>query len=250
MRELDAAGLAGRDDPMLRHHVDAAGVTRAWAAGGATVVEHAVAWGDSPPGALALLGLGPAADLDPLLAAVAGAGADPWRLVVEQTSADAVPAAWRFAPSHAWHWMLTRTPPAPDGAAADVEVVEVTGRTAEVDVVLDAVQRTSFVGGASAVETWLGVEGPDGGLLAVGALVRRPDGTGQLRGITTLPGHTGRGLATAVSAALTRRALEHGTGVATLGVFTDNGRAVRVYERLGYRVGHTLVAGRTGEPSA
>jgi ribosomal protein S18 acetylase RimI-like enzyme len=79
----------------------------------------------------------------------------------------------------------------------------------------------------------------------VGALVRQGDGTGHLRGITTLAAHRGRGLGAAVTAALTTRALAAGSGLATLGVYTDNEVAVRLYRRLNYEVVHTFVAGPT-----
>ena len=61
-----------------------------------------------------------------------------------------------------------------------------------------------------------------------------------------LPAVRGRRLGTTLSAALTRHALQHGSGVATLGVYVDNLPAVRIYERLGYRVVHTFTSGQVG----
>ena len=80
----------------------------------------------------------------------------------------------------------------------------------------------------------------DDRLVAAGALNRQHDGTGQLRGITVLPSEERRGLGRLVSTALTRRALAGASGTASLGVYTDNAPAIRLYERLGYRTVHTF----------
>lgn len=243
MREVDVEGLlAGSEDPFVHHHLDRSLVRRAWLDGPAVVVEHRVAWPDAPHDAVGLLCLGPAEALDALVARVAPRVPRPWRVVAESGSEPALPDAWRPTAPHRWHWMSTRTPP-PE--VAGPAVVEPPGD--EVDAVLDAANPGSFARpGTTGVECWLGVRGDDGRLAAVGALLRQPgDGTGHLRGITTLADRRGRGLGAVVSAALTRRALAAGPGIATLGVYTDNEVALRLYCRLGYRVRHTFVAGTT-----
>jgi ribosomal protein S18 acetylase RimI-like enzyme len=79
-------------------------------------------------------------------------------------------------------------------------------------------------------------------LTGVGAVERMHDGTGHLRGVTVRPAYEGRGLGRALSAALTRLAIVP-TGVATLGVYTDNARAIGLYTSLGYGVAHTFTSG-------
>jgi ribosomal protein S18 acetylase RimI-like enzyme len=242
VREIGVEELfATTTHPLVRHHLDPALTRRAWVSDGATVVDGSRSRSERSDPGPSFICLGPPASLDPLMTSVAATVPPPWRLNVELTSYDAVPGAWRQREHHEWHWMLTRTPPpAPEGA-----VEEVTSAV-EIDAVLDAANPDSYARpGTPGVECWLGVR-EAGGLVAVGALIRQPDGTGHLRGVSVLPTAAGRGLGRAVSAALTRRALGTGSGVASLGVYTDNAPAIAIYRRLGYTVGHTLASGLSG----
>lgn len=247
MREVDRDGLvAACEDPLVHHQLDLDQVVRAWVEGPAVVVQHGVGWSDAPDGALAMLCLGPAAALDPLVARVAEIEPEPWRVVVEAASEPALPVGWRPRTPSRWHWMLTRVDPGPartDGPG-ESGVVEVADD--EVEALLDEANPGSHARpGTPGLEVWLGVRDRDGVLASVGALVRQTDGTGHLRGITTRPTHRGRGLGEAVTRALTTRALARGSGVATLGVYTDNEVAVRLYRRLRYDVVHTFTSGLT-----
>ena len=234
MREVTLSELVELvDDPFVRRQVSASSFTTAWVAGEAAVVA-APSRRNLGPGA-AYTCVGPAADLDPLLASVAEVAPAPARVSVDKHSFGALP--WRVPSCHVWDWMLCDTPPPPPL----LEVVEVAD-PAEVGAVLDAGNPDSFARpGDPDVETWLGAY-DDGVLGAVGALTRVGDSTGHLRGITTRPDHRGRGLGAAVSAALTRRAMAP-TGVATLGVYVDNDPALGIYRRLGYRTVHTFASG-------
>jgi GNAT superfamily N-acetyltransferase len=243
VREVDVDGLLeATADPMVHHHLDLRHLRRAWVGDGAVVVQHGVSWADAPADALALLCLGPPGALDDLVARVARVVPEPWRVVAETGSETALPPGWRPAEPRRWHWMTTRR--APEPVSGEDAVVEVTA--AEAVAVLDSTPRAFPPPAPEAVDCWLGVRGENGEASAVGALLRLSrDGTGHLRAIATRPSHRGRGLGATVSAALTRRALAEGSGLATLGVFTDNDVAVRLYERLGYAVVHTFVAGTT-----
>ncbi len=87
----------------------------------------------------------------------------------------------------------------------------------------------------------------------VRAFVRGPAAV--IENLSHMPGAVGRLLMTRttppvptlpveeLSAALTLRALDGGSGVATLGVYADNLPAVAVYRRLGYDVLHTFASG-------
>lgn len=138
-----------------------------------------------------------------------------------------------------WAFMWTARadglPPAPTGVVelddtVDAQAIEAFGRS----------HNASFEGfpGHGYSSLWLGVR--DGrGLAAVGALHVLGSGAPHLAGIVTRPDLRGRGLGAGLTAELTRRAVrEH--GVATLGVYSDNAGAIRVYERLGYAVAHHL----------
>nr|WP_246283810.1 GNAT family N-acetyltransferase [Nocardioides perillae] len=142
------------------------------------------------------------------------------------------------------------TAAAPEQPTRDgVEVVDLDESDAAdrdaVEAVLDAGYADSFARpGVPGAEAWLGVT-HRGTLAGVGVLIRQPSGAGLIRAVTVLPEHRGHGLARVLSAALAHRAVAGGNGTATLGVYTTNAPAVRVYERLGFRTAHTFVAGPT-----
>jgi ribosomal protein S18 acetylase RimI-like enzyme len=81
----------------------------------------------------------------------------------------------------------------------------------------------------------------DGRLLAV-AKRTTFDGASYLSSIGTHPAHRGRGLGALVTAAAAGAAIAEGSRTTYLRVFPHNGRARRLYERLGFR--------STGAPSA
>jgi GNAT superfamily N-acetyltransferase len=176
------------------------------------------------------------------MAYVDEAGAAPWRVSVEQPAV--LPPAWHRPASHEWHWMLT-TRPARRRVSRGVEVLTAADAAA-VDELLDAANPHSFARpGVPGVAAWLGIRDGER-LLAAGALQRMHDGTLHLRGVGVRPEARGQGLGTALSAALTDHALLHGSGVATLGVYSDNAAALAVYSRLGYRVAVTFTSGEVG----
>jgi ribosomal protein S18 acetylase RimI-like enzyme len=239
VREIGVTELFGSaDDPFVRHHMDPRHTRRAWVHGRAVVVDATRARPRDVVAGPVYTCLGPVDDLAELMAEVAAAQPAPWRLSVETAAYDEVPVEWRQRSHHRWHWMTTTTAPA---TVADAEVVE---DAREIDAVLDLANPDSFARpGVDDLDAWLGIRAPDGRLLAVGAVLRMSDGTGHLRGVSVLPAERGRGLGTAVSTALTARALAGGSGVATLGVYVDNAAATAIYGRLGYAVTHTFASG-------
>ncbi len=72
-------------------------------------------------------------------------------------------------------------------------------------------------------------------------------GCPHLASIVTHGDHRGSGLGAAVTAWLTRRLLDAGSGVVTLGMYSDNDGARRVYRRLGFACAHELTSGRLVE---
>lgn len=237
MREVDVDGLFSEagvgEDPVVRHFLDHRRVRRAWLDDEVVVVEQEARGGGAP----LLVALGEPGPLGPALAALAARGVRPGRVIVDAPALDVVP--WPLDGPRAWFWMTTRSLPASDHGH---EVVEVTDHAA-VDALLDEAFPESHTRPATAgAECWLGVH-LDGRLVSAGALTRRGSGSGHLGGIATLPSYAGRGLGTAVTAALTERALAGGPGLSSLGVYTDNVAAVGVYRRLGYRTARTFASG-------
>ena len=224
------------DDPFVQHQTDPDAVVRAYALDQAVVIESRSHLPQAH-GHL-LMCLGPADQLRQLAAAVVDLVEVPSRISIAAAALDAVPAKWRPAPVKHWHWMLTeRVPAAPDVAVEEVADPD------EVTTLLDTHAPDAHARpGSPQVECWLGIRETEE-LVAVGALARHHDRTGHLRAVTVVPAARGRGLGRELSAALTRRAFEGGSGVASLGVYTDNAPALAIYERLDYRVAHTFASG-------
>lgn len=134
-----------------------------------------------------------------------------------------------------WEWMWTTTPP-PLDPREDLLV--------ELDDLDDAAEIERFSRrnnprvwtdiGTGKVKRWLGLRGPEGELIAVGGAEVEASGTPHLAGIVTAADRRREGLGSVISAALTRAAIEE-HGACTLGMFSDNDVARRVYHRLGYR---------------
>lgn len=136
-----------------------------------------------------------------------------------------------------WDWMWTEQMPPRHPAEADL--IELDDRRDLAELL-----RLNEIGNPSAesepgtgkTRLWLGAR--DGGrLIAAAALHRSRTDHPILTGIVVDPEYRGRGLGRAMTAALTRVAVQ-ADGVATLGMYADNANARALYESLGYRVAH------------
>jgi GNAT superfamily N-acetyltransferase len=220
--------------PFVRHAVDPDRVLGAWR------LDEAAAVAARRPMAREVLttvtGFGPAPDQARLLVALTAELAPPDRLTVA-APVQVVPEAWRLLEVRHWNWMLSTT--SPPGETPDVVEVD---DADEIDALLDEAAPDSHARpGTPGIETWLGLR-DEGSLVAVGAVVRQPDGSGHLRAVTVARHARGRGLGRTLSIALTRRALS-GPGVVSLGVYADNEPALRIYRDLGYEVAHAFTSG-------
>jgi ribosomal protein S18 acetylase RimI-like enzyme len=245
VREIDVADLHDLVRiPFVTHQVDPLRTERAWVHGAAVAVDTVRSRPGEVRGGPGYTCLGPQEDLEVLVEHLARTAPRPWRVAVEQPAA--LPEAWPLAERSEWHWMLTGTPP-PDDRSWQVDRLDQVRDAVEIDELLDASNADSFARpGVPGVEVWMGIRerSPHASrLLAAGALQRMHDGTLHVRGVGVLPETRGAGAGTALSTALTRHALVHGSGRATLAVYVDNHAAIRVYTRLGYRVRHTFTSG-------
>ncbi len=135
-----------------------------------------------------------------------------------------------------WDWMWTRT--APPHVPGEERVLPLSPADREEAAAFLAAEspRTHGQPFARSGQVWVGVRDGDGALVACGGSEPSSAGTPTLAGIA-VAGHLRRGgLGAAVSAHLTRLAVEE-VGACALGMFADNSAARRVYERLGFVTG-------------
>jgi ribosomal protein S18 acetylase RimI-like enzyme len=139
----------------------------------------------------------------------------------------------RIGPGDDWEWMWTAAAP-PDSPA-----VVPLGPADHHDVA--ALLRAASPRHSATVEddvvAWVGVR-EHGRLVACAAHTEHVPGVPHLASIATHPDVRGRGLGAAVTGALTARALRAGAPVVTLGMYSDNAVARRMYRRLGFRCEH------------
>ena len=132
-----------------------------------------------------------------------------------------------------WDWMWTRTPPPRVPGEDRVVDLSPADRDAAVDLLTRHSPRTHGQPFARPGQEWVGVRDAGGALVALGGSEPSQAGTPTLVGVAVDRSRRGGGLGSAVSAVLTRRAVET-SGACALGMFADNDAARRVYRRLGY----------------
>ncbi|AEE46147.1 GNAT family N-acetyltransferase [Cellulomonas fimi] len=155
-------------------------------------------------------------------------------------------------PFSTWDWMAADALPPRHPAEVLVRPLD---RHAEADAIRACLAvanpRTSAGPDGPDEAGWWGVDGPDGLHGVVGATVRgggRAPTSWHVHGLAVLPQESGRGLGTALTATVVRSALAAGAEFVSLGLYADNERARRVYERLGFRT--ELRAASYGPPEA
>lgn len=146
-----------------------------------------------------------------------------------------------------WDWMWTDTPPPPVPAEERVVTLRADARDDLVAFLDLASPRTHGQPFARPGQVWVGIRDGGGAVLACGGSEPSEGGTPTLAGIAVHPAHRGAGLGAAVTAALTRRAVEE-VGACALGMFADNDVARRLYHRLGYTTGMEWHSGWFAQP--
>lgn len=134
-----------------------------------------------------------------------------------------------------WDWMWTTAQPAPDPREELLVELDDGEHAAELRSFAHTHNPRVWTRiGEGHVVRWVGVRDADGSLLAVGGAEEEDSGVPHLAGILTARHARGQGWGQVVSSALTRWAVRR-DGVCTLGMFSDNDTARRLYRRLGYR---------------
>jgi GNAT superfamily N-acetyltransferase len=204
----------------------------------------AVGWAlrDSASGWLTVVGEPEAAAR--LVVEAAGTGTPVRAVTVPRGAPALLPERLRLAGGKDWDWFWTDRigPPLPG------EYLVRWLRPADEDDVAALLEasspRHSARPGEPYVRRWCGIRDAAGLLVACAAHLEYLAGVPHLASIATRPDHRGRGLGGAVTAWLTRRLLEEGFPVVTLGMYADNAVARRLYGRLGYRLAHRFTSGR------
>lgn len=185
---------------------------------------------------------GPRADLQSVIADVLPHVLDNHDLrgiSVPVEAQDLLPPELTAAPGWGWEWMWTDTAPPPSVAEL------ATGRAVDLDDTADADEIAAFAAqenprfegqpGTGKAYRWLGVRDEKGALIGCGSLARTSAGAPHLAGIVTAAARRGQGIGRALSARLTREAIAQ-YGVCTLGMYSDNDTARRLYVALGYHI--------------
>lgn len=141
-----------------------------------------------------------------------------------------------------WEWLRTGEPP-PGQVGEDLvvrlDLSDPAGPDAhDVSRLLEAASPRHSAEPDEPGVLWFGARDGSGGLLACAAQQQVGPGVPHLASIATHPEARGSGLGAAVTAATTRAALDAGHPVVTLGMYSDNDVARRLYHRLGFRCDH------------
>ncbi len=159
-------------------------------------------------------------------------------LSVEQSVFGRVSSLVPLGRGNDWEWMHTAS--APPAMAGEDRVEPLTEpERAEIQSLLDSANpRTDARPFQDDGQRWVGVR-DRGRLVAIGCEESTRAGFPVLTGVTVDPVVRGTGLGLAVTAHLTRDAVERG-GVCLLGMYSDNAVGRRLYLGVGYTVGHAF----------
>lgn len=184
---------------------------------------------------LGLLVMGPPDDAARLLDSLLADDVIPDDLAsvtVERGSFETVASRLPLGEGNDWEWMCTTVPPPEVPAEARLEELTPVDEPAIRALLQAANPNTDARPFEHTGQHWVGVRGGDG-LLACGVREPAVAGTPVLAGITVAANARGTGLGLAVTARLTREAVAE-SGVCTLGMYSHNTVARRVYRGLGY----------------
>lgn len=136
-----------------------------------------------------------------------------------------------------WEWMYAVQAPPQVPAEDRLTPLDESDRADIGALLAEANPRTDARPFELADQHWVGARDAGGQLVACGLRERNVAGYPILTGIAVLARERGRGLGLAVTAHLTRQAIAE-AGVCTLGMYSDNAVARRVYHGLGYTGDH------------
>lgn len=149
--------------------------------------------------------------------------------------------AWVGMDGTDWDFRWLTRPPTLQAGEDGVGLVEDDAAVQELLAV--ASPTASALPGDAAVRRWVGLREAGGSLVACAADTSGATGVGHLSSIAVHPDHRGRGLGRVVTAALTRRLLQEGNDLVTLGMYADNAAGRALYDSLGFVDDHRFTSG-------
>jgi len=231
----DEALVASGHDEFVRWQVDPQVSPTAWRVGDAVAFRR-----DRPGGHRALMVVGPPADAAMALLELLPANGFsrigvPFGTLGELERRGGGVALGEGAD---WEWMVTHTAPAASGLEHRVERLVDADAPAISALLAAASPRHSADPGDSSVRAWVGIRSAAGSLVACAAHTEAVAGVPHLSSIATHSDVRGQGLGSAVTGTLVRWLLADGAPVVTLGMYSDNVVARRMYHSLGFRCRH------------
>ena len=210
---------------------------RGWAGAGAT------AWLGIDPddGTPYLSALGAPPRVAALLVELLAALPPGQRLTVPRGTPDHLPPGLRLRGTD---WDLRWRDRPPPSQPGEERVVPVDDLAAVHELLAASSPTASALPGDPAVLRWVGVRDTSGALVACAADTSGA-GVGHLSSVAVRPDARGQGLGRAVTAALTRRLLDDGYDLVTLGMYADNAGARALYDALGFADEHRFTSGPT-----
>jgi ribosomal protein S18 acetylase RimI-like enzyme len=154
-----------------------------------------------------------------------------------------LPPSHVLRPRNDWEWFVTWDAPPAQPREEEVQWLDKVDHDELTTFLERWSPRHDAKPGRPGVVRWCGVRRDDGQLLAVAAHTEHVPGVPHLASIATSGDVRGQGYGAAVTAWITRSLLAKGTGWVTLGMYSDNAVARRMYHRLGYRCDHYLTSG-------
>ena len=228
----DECLAASGDDPFVRWQVDPRQSPQGWVLDGVVAFYRL-----APGGRRTLTVIGPPAAAAVAVRRLVCAG-EPTRVTVPAGTLELMSAELRVGDGASWEWMRTDVPPADFAAAQRVQALPPDDDPAISELLRVASPRHSTDPGDDDIVQWVGVRDGAGTLLACAAQTESVPGIPHLASIATHPSAQGQGLGSLVTGTLTRRLLLAGAPVVTLGMYSDNDMARRMYLRLGFRCNH------------
>jgi ribosomal protein S18 acetylase RimI-like enzyme len=191
--------------------------------------------------------------VDRLAQQAASSGTPATGVTWPRSALELLPGRLRPAHHEEWdHWFTVQAPrPAQLRTTypVDPEVVDLAADDPRIPQLLEIASPDAPIRpGDPRVVRWAAIEDPDAasaprGVLAMAAVTAQRSGAAHLNDVATHPAARGRGLARLLCGRVTVDALAEGRPAVTLGMYTDNVAARRLYTGLGFTCLHSFASG-------